>query len=564
MLNKKKWKKIFIYSSASIVLLIAIFVIYFKFAVTINPPLIDDFSPLNKKRIQVNKYFYKIDNNWIKKNKYGLWELYVEGDPFKRGVIFGKLSQELMYRQESDLIKQINKMIPSVYYLNIIKLFVAWFNKDLDSYIDNEYLKEIYGVSQSASHQFDYIASGYQRILNYHAAHDIGHALQGMHIIGCTSFSAWGNKSYDGNLIVGRNFDFYVGDDFAQNKIVAFINPSNGYKFMMVTWGGMIGVVSGMNEKGLTVTLNAAKSEIPLSAATPISIVAREILQYAKNINEAYSIATKHKVFVSESIMIGSLEDNKTVIIEKTPSETDLYSRDDNYIICTNHYQGEKLKNSKLNIENKNESASLYRFNRVAELMNVYPKISYKNAAAILRDQKGIANADIGMGNEKVINQLIAHHSIIFEPAKKLVWVSSNPYQLGAYVAYDLNKVFSSPGAVFNNPVLNEESLTISPDTFLTSINYIKFERYKEIKKTIKKYLSSDSIKTLDKSLLNEFVLCNPDYYDVYSLLGDYYKKNNDYANAIVNYKKALTKEVPTLKEANAVRVRLNKCLNHR
>jgi isopenicillin-N N-acyltransferase like protein len=562
--KKNKWKKIFIYSSVSFILLIIIFAIFFKIAVTLHVPLISDFSPLKKERIQVSENFYRIDNNWIRKNKYGLWELYVEGDPFNRGVALGKLSQELVYRQEYDLIKQIKEVIPSDYYRNIVKLFVAWFDRDLDSYIGSEYLKEIYGVSQSASHQFDYIAPSYQRILNYHAAHDIGHALEGMYIVGCTSFSAWGKKTDDGNLIVGRNFDFYLNDDFAKDKIVAFINPSNGYKFMMVTWGGMIGVVSGMNEKGLTVTLNAAKSEIPLSAATPISIVAREILQYARNITEAYSIANKRKVFVSESMMIGSREDNKTVVIEKTPSETELYSKNDEYIICTNHYQSDKLKDSKLNIDNKNESASLYRFNRVDELIHEYPKISYKNTAAILRDQRGIANADIGWGNEKAINQLIAHHSIIFDPHKKLVWVSTNPYQLGAYVAYDLNKVFSSPNVIFNNLEMNEESLTIPADTSFLSNNFQIIKRYREIKITIKKYLSTDSSSILEKSVLSEFVQSNPNYYDVYSLLGDYYKKHADYARAIVNYKNALTKEIPTLKEVNAIKEKLTECSDHR
>ena len=124
-------------------------------------------------------------------------------------------------------------------------------------------------------------------------------------------------------------------------ELINFVNPRSGYKLMMVSWAGMIGTVSGMNEKGLTVTINAAKSEIPTSSATPISILAREILQYAKNIDEALAIANKRKTFVSESIMIGSVEDHRVATIEKTPSKMALFSSpDSDYIICANHYQG--------------------------------------------------------------------------------------------------------------------------------------------------------------------------------------------------------------------------------
>ncbi|MBE9481217.1 MAG: peptidase C45, partial [Bacteroidetes bacterium] len=390
--KNRRLKKFLLGFAIAIAAFIIAFLIYFKIAVTITPPEPNDLSILDLERIKIGNDFYVCANSWLKKSNTGLWELYIEGDAFERGVINGKLTKELIEIQEEAFVEQINKMISSKFYLNFLKYFVAWFNRNINNYITDEYLLEIYGVSLSASDEFLYIAPNYHRILDYHAAHDIGHALQDMNMAGCTSFSAWGNKTKDSSLIVGRNFDFYVGDEFAKNKIIMFVNPDNGYKFMMVTWAGMIGAVSGMNEKGLTVTINAAKSVMPLEAKTPISILAREILQYTSDIDEAYAIAKKREIFVSESLMIGSVEDNKTVIIEKTPERLGLFETDENYIICSNHFQSDVFSNDSLNLKNIKESSSIYRYKRVDELIAKFPEISVNDAAEILRDQKGLKN----------------------------------------------------------------------------------------------------------------------------------------------------------------------------
>ncbi|MEO6316919.1 MAG: C45 family peptidase [Chitinophagaceae bacterium] len=516
----------------------------------VNPPKPADTSSLQLKRSEPSPGFYTINNNWFRKSNSGLYELYVEGTPYERGVINGKLTEELVQRQEDHFNEQINKMIPSSFYRHFLKYFIGWFNRHLTENVTEEYKEEIYGVSNAASDKYDYIGSNYQRILNYHAAHDIGHALQSMALVGCTSFGTWGAPA-DSNMIIGRNFDFYVGDKFAEDKIVAFFKPSSGYKFMIVTWGGFIGAVSGMNDQGLTVTINADKTSLPAASATPVSLVAREILQYAKNTAEALAIARKRKMFVSESFLVGSAADNKAIIIEKTPDQLDVYDPQKKFIVCANHFQGKDLAGSKANLEQLDESASDYRYKRVMELLDTAGTNTVQKTVALLRDRRGLHNSDIGMGNEKAVNQLIAHHSIVFEPKKLLVWVSASPWQLGQYVAYDLRKVFALQGMKENREI-SETALNVPADSFLLSEQYKNFSLFRSYKKRVAEggAINTDSL-----------VMSNPQYYHTYVIAGDYLFKQKKYAGALSYYRTALTKVIATRNEEDHIKTRIAECI---
>jgi hypothetical protein len=531
------------YILGGFLLLLLIGFIYLVQVSKVEPPHPKDVSSLEIQRTEPSAGFYTLKNNWFRKSKSGLYELYVEGDAYERGVINGKLTRELIIRQEDHFVEQIDKMVPSKFRQQFLKYFIGWFNRNLDKNITEEYKEEIYGISASASEKYTWLSPNYQRLLNYHAAHDIGHALQSMALVGCTSFGTWNSRSQDSTMIIGRNFDFYVGDKFADDKIVAFINPASGYKFMSVTWGGFIGAVSGMNEKGLTVTLNAAKSSIPTGSATPVSLVAREILQYAKNIAEAIQIAKSRKMFVSETFLVGSAEDNKAVIIEKTPEEVEVYDPHNDFIVCANHFQSTGLGQSKQNIEQINESASPYRYDRLMELLNVNEKNTVQKTINILRDQKGLHNTDIGMGNEKAINQLLAHHSIVFEPQNLLVWVSTAPWQLGGYVAYDLKKVFALRGMKQDREI-SDSSLAIAADSFLVTPAYKNFLDFRKFQQRIANGCGVDA---------DSLIATNPEFYNSYVLAGDYLYKEKQFKKALYFYQQALTKVIATKKEKDHI-----------
>jgi isopenicillin-N N-acyltransferase like protein len=487
-------------------------------------------------RKQVGKDHYVLGSSYLRKNEFGIWEMYLEGDPYERGLIYGKLAKELVQEQEDIFVGQINNFLPNKLWRHVIKLMVGFFNSDLPENIPLENQQEIYGISQAFSDRYDYIASKYTRILNYHAAHDIGHALNDYSVVGCTSFTVKGEKSENKQLLVGRNFDFYVGDDFSKNKLIIFVNPTKGYKFTSYSWAGFTGVASGMNEKGLTVTINASKSDLPTSSKMPISLLAREILQYAKNIDEAIAIAKKRSTFVSETLMIASAADHRAVLIEKSPKKLGVYESKSDVLVCANHYQSDAFKKDPVNLQNIDQSDSKYRYNRMNQLLGLTPKMNPASAARILRTQTDMNGDTLGMGNPRAINQLQAQHSVVMQPESRLYFVSSNDFQLGTFLGYDLTKTFQTKQIQLVD--------SIPQDTFVKTASYQKFKDFKKVKQAISAYLMFNEPLSLTEQEMKTFVSNNSESYVTYEQLGKYLQKKGDKKRALAAFQTAMTKRV--------------------
>ena len=158
----------------------------------------------------------------------------------------------------------------------------------------------------------------------------------------------------------------------------------------------------------------------------------------------------------------------------------------------------------------------------------------------------------MGYGNEKALNQLLAHHGIVFKPSKRLVWVSANPYQLGEFVCYDLNNIFKNRKENDSIVSLEDENMNIAKDPFLKTVAYQKYEQFRIEDKKMDFFLKNK--KDLPSDFIEYYQSLNPDYWVVYYKVGLYFYQNKKYVLAQEQFEKALTKEITTLPEKEEIK----------
>ncbi len=179
--------------------------------------------------------------------------------------------------------------------------------------------------------------------------------------------------------------------------------------------------------------------------------------------------------------------------------------------------------------------------------------------ASILRDTRGVGGKKIGYGNEMAINQLIAHHSVIFNPREQKFWVSTHPYQLGELVAYDANRIFAMPEEMSRMPSI---AGSIPADSLLFSDDYAGFMRYRQMCDTIKASIRGKVDWKIDPSFIERFERSNPEMYTVYRFLGDWYESQKEYPTAVRFWETALTKDIPRLSEKVYLEEQINRYKN--
>lgn len=493
-------------------------------------PTMKGTPPILKEKVRTVGKRKILGRSWLEKRE-GIWMLYLEGDPFTMGYSNGRLTYDLLGIQEDEFLGTVVEKIPNALILRMVRTFVAYYNCSLHEHLTQEHKMMLYGLSLGAPRNHGYLGPVYNKYMNYHAAHDISHLIMDTPFVsasGCTGFAAWGDRTAQGHMISGRNFDFETARSFDVHKVVAYMKPDKGIPFVTVGWSGFLGAVSGMNKAGLSISMYAGHASGRGGSGMPISLVARQVLQYAKDLKQATDIICKAKVFVSDSFLIGSQKERTFIVVEKSPAKCAVRKAKDKRILVANHFLSPAFANDPEVKKYKASGTSLARYQRIDTLTKrKHGLIDAAKSAKILRDRRGQGGKDVGLGNRSSLNALIATHSVIFDMDLMRMWVSASPHQLGKFVAFDMH--------AFDKPL---PKTTLPADPLFGK----PYKQYKSFRKDLKRVSALLGKKKWKEALVlgKKLEPINPKYYELLDYIGRGYAGSGDVKKAIAYYRKAL------------------------
>src|SRR5262249_48674851 len=151
-----------------------------------------------------------------------------------------------------------------------------------------------------------------------------------------------------------------------------------------VAWPGMNGIVTGVNEARVYISVNAARSDDEGARGEPVSLIVRDTLERAHSAEEAVTVLEEAKVRVADLYLVA--DKSHAFVVEKTPRRFSVRPAAPTLAV-TNHFLAPELRGEKRNQALEKKTTSRDRDARLDALVNgAHQPLDARAAQAILRD----------------------------------------------------------------------------------------------------------------------------------------------------------------------------------
>lgn len=389
----------------------------------------------------------------------GLWVLHFEGSPEDIGDAHGHLAGRLFRNIDARIDAVLEQRYRGYIESRAELMLLRWDYRTADASLDDGHRRELSALAAALPDDGDSELRPYHRLFLYQCFFDLTQRLQDVLVEGSMFAVAprpTGGGLEAGNLIIGRTLSIDFGPDFEADRTVAFYYPDGKYPFVSIGWAGLVGVVTGINARGIFVAANPARTDDPREEkSVPLPLVLRKILEEADTLEQAVAILDEAELRTAGVVLIGDGVQRKAVVVEATPrsgsgsgDDARLVRGDDEQVVwATDHMIREVFEADAHNERIRRTTSSGYRYDRLAELLANPGNFEPKHAVAVLRDRGGLDNVELGLGNRNAIENLHTTQSIVVDATSMVLWVAEGPSTLGRYRAFDLRHLLGRQGS---------------------------------------------------------------------------------------------------------------------
>jgi isopenicillin-N N-acyltransferase like protein len=494
----------------------------------------------------------RVGESWMERRD-GVWRLDLRGSPRMMGHAHGLLASSVTARIERHMEQLMQSYVTSSWRRWAVENAVRWRFRTLPENLPPARLVELSAYSRTMPDASELPGSPFQRLVYYHALHDMTQRLDGSPLVGCTAFAVWGSQTVNGHLLVGRNFDFEGGDIFDEDKAVLAFHTPGKHAFVSVAWPGMMGVVTGVNDQRLYVSINAARVDDPFQPGIPMAFLVREILESCSTVKEAIALIKTNQVMVPDALLIADGKVPEAVVVELAPRSLAVRRGPSGTLGVANHFLDNSFRSDASNDWLRRYMTSDARYRRVTQLLKRFSgRFDPRTAAMVLRNRTGIDDEPLGLGNRNALDALIATHGVVADLTDMVLWVSRGPHLLGPFVAIDLKPLFGIPLARMDPPE------AIPADVLLDSPELRRYQMAQADMKLARELNASKSfVAALDHA--HRASLLAPDSHEAQKLMGDLLWQAGRREDAKAYYRTFLKLHPPYLKEKEEVTARLDR-----
>jgi hypothetical protein len=183
------------------------------------------------------EFIAKHGKGWLEKQQ-GLLILHVEGTPREMGMQQGALLKPHIKALIKGLESEAAALAKEMGAADAGPLLdMLW--SQLAAHTPTEYIEEAAWLAKGAD-------------VSVTDLHRMFAAVEGGEIMRtCSSFCAWGKATVGGKMFQIRNLDYTIDAGLQDHAILVVAKPEGKFKFVAPSYAGFVGVVSGMNEKGI-------------------------------------------------------------------------------------------------------------------------------------------------------------------------------------------------------------------------------------------------------------------------------------------------------------------------